>query len=570
MTATLPAVGAMWRRVSAAAVRLRRLVGRQRLDGRMAEPTATLIGHLLRFWWAAAVARLVQVRPLTTRPIRLCPDVPPPGTWRRWRTTGSIDRPVGELAHQLADEVIAVLTDAGVDPILVDHAHHIHLAVPAESRGVALGSLEQLGPHGAWYLRWRRGHRWRLHPVGSRRSMRARHAESWRVFRCVELGTELAAGAHEAVEVSFWAVGAEGRRERLGVRGLERYEPDSPPTVETIDRHRYRGSAAFPVERALGRVREPIDVVYTWVDGDDPGWRTEFERWRGIERPDDRRDHAAHAARYTSHDELRYSLRSLWMYADWVRHVYVVTADQQPDWLRPDQRLTVVSHRDILPAAALPTFNSHAIESRLHHVPGLAEQFLYFNDDMFLGRPVRPEQFFTPNGLARFFESGARVPTSPDGSALAVDTAARRGRAMLEAEYGVTVSHKLHHAPYALRRSVMEEIESRFAETVTATTHSRFRHPDDLSVPSAFAHHYAFLTGRSVHGELHVGYENLGGRRLALFLERTRLGRDFDVFCLNETERWETDPVRTGERVHQFLDSYFPVPSPWELSSTLP
>ena len=44
-----------------------------------------------------------------------------------------------------------------------------------------------------------------------------------------------------------------------------------------------------------------------------------------------------------------------------------------------------------LPADALPTFSSHAIESRLHHVPDLAEHFLYSNDDMFFGRPVDPE-----------------------------------------------------------------------------------------------------------------------------------------------------------------------------------
>ena len=91
--------------------------------------------------------------------------------------------------------------------------------------------------------------------------------------------------------------------------------------------------------------------------------------------------------------------------------------------------------RDILPADALPTFNSHAIEASLHHIDGLAEHFVYFNDDMFVGRPLRPEPFFTPNGLARVFQSGAcarrRRRRHP-----AVDTAARRGRELLIERFG--------------------------------------------------------------------------------------------------------------------------------------
>ena len=38
----------------------------------------------------------------------------------------------------------------------------------------------------------------------------------------------------------------------------------------------------------------------------------------------------------------------------------------------------------------LPTHNSHAVESQLHHIPGIAEHFLYSNDDMFFGRPLQP------------------------------------------------------------------------------------------------------------------------------------------------------------------------------------
>jgi hypothetical protein len=43
----------------------------------------------------------------------------------------------------------------------------------------------------------------------------------------------------------------------------------------------------------------------------------------------------------------------------------------------------------------LPTFSSPAIESHLHRIPGLADNFLYLNDDVMLGRPIFPDDFYT-------------------------------------------------------------------------------------------------------------------------------------------------------------------------------
>ena len=78
------------------------------------------------------------------------------------------------------------------------------------------------------------------------------------------------------------------------------------------------------------------------------------------------------AGRYRDNGELRHSLRSLWFGCDWVRKIFVVTADQVPAWLdMDDPRIELVSHRDILPESCLPTFNSHAIEAALHRIDGL-------------------------------------------------------------------------------------------------------------------------------------------------------------------------------------------------------
>ncbi len=113
---------------------------------------------------------------------------------------------------------------------------------------------------------------------------------------------------------------------------------------------------------------EPIDIVYTWVDSADVRWRQTYRRYKeqvpceGIDASS--RD----LARYTSRDELKYSLRSLELNIPWVRKIFIVTADQVPTWLNTDHpKIQVVSHQEIFenPSECLPTFNSHAIESQI-------------------------------------------------------------------------------------------------------------------------------------------------------------------------------------------------------------
>src|SRR5690606_15733516 len=209
-------------------------------------------------------------------------------------------------------------------------------------------------------------------------------------------------------------------------------------------------------------VRFDVDVVYTWVDGDDRAWQA-----RRADRLQGRTGAAtteasSGAARYRSRDELLWSLRSLHLFAPWVRRIHLVTDGQAPAWLDVDHDLiSLVDHRDIFPAEALPTFNSHAIESRLHHVRGLAEHFLYVNDDVMLGRAARPEHFFSPSGLFASFEA-ARPVGLPGSDDVAYLQAARNNQRLLTETFGVHLTHTMVHSPHPMRRSVLEEIAERF------------------------------------------------------------------------------------------------------------
>ena len=60
---------------------------------------------------------------------------------------------------------------------------------------------------------------------------------------------------------------------------------------------------------------------------------------------------ASGRARYADRGELRYSMRSLHLFAPWVRRIHLVTAGQVPDWLDADHpRVNLVDHRDLFPA----------------------------------------------------------------------------------------------------------------------------------------------------------------------------------------------------------------------------
>lgn len=140
--------------------------------------------------------------------------------------------------------------------------------------------------------------------------------------------------------------------------------------------------------------KDPIDVVVAWVDDEDPLWRADFDRHSGkATRFSDRG-----VNRYRDWGLLRYWFRGLEKYAPWVRRVHFVTCGHYPSWLNLDHpKLQLVRHTDYIPLKDLPTFNARPIEINFHRIKGLAEKFVYFNDDMFLINEAPRKIFFKGN-----------------------------------------------------------------------------------------------------------------------------------------------------------------------------
>src|SRR3954468_19884392 len=165
---------------------------------------------------------------------------------------------------------------------------------------------------------------------------------------------------------------------------------------------------------------EAIDVVDTWVDDAWPGYSDLLRQYAA-----DRHDLNPNRTR-DNLQVLKYSLRSVARFLPWARRIYLVTCRPQvPTWLNT-AAVRVVHHDEFMPREILPTFNSFAIVSNLHRLPGLARRFVYVEDDRLFGRRVGVEDFFDARGRVRVYEAlrgtprgGARLgDASPSNLAL--------------------------------------------------------------------------------------------------------------------------------------------------------
>lgn len=320
----------------------------------------------------------------------------------------------------------------------------------------------------------------------------------------------------------------------------------------------------------------PIDLVYMWVDGNDPDWQA-----KRLSYKDNKVNNIAEnasAARWRNNDELRYSLRSAEMYAPWINHIYIVTDNQRPAWLCENHpRVTIVDHRTIFPADALPVFSSSAIESCIYKIPELSEHFILGNDDTLFSAPTTPDVFFNTDGTPI-----VRVKHFNRKRNYAVGSYHRmvvRMQDMVHEQTGTLIKYSPHHGLDAYRKSIYEYcVTNLYADKWQATTYKRFRHEDDMH--RSFVDYYALATGRA---QLRLvrrfnRINTLGGALKAILTHRfasdSRIVsvymRNYDaimrehnplMICVNDNERATEADCR---RMKAFLEERYAVKSSFE------
>lgn len=271
-----------------------------------------------------------------------------------------------------------------------------------------------------------------------------------------------------------------------------------------------------------------VDFVVTWVDGNDPKWIAEKNKYSANAGSDKKSMNSKKAFREWG--TFKYWFRGVERFAPWVNKIYLVTYHQKPYWLNiNNKKLIMVDHYDFLNHSNLPVFSSNSIEVNLHRIEGLSEHFVCFNDDMYLTAPVTKNDFFDEKGFPKY--NTAINPIVPERNGTAnfqvndmeiINSYFTRNEIMkngkfLNVHQGIRnliktglYSHSKficgfyeNHLPYPLLKSTMQKLWKKEPEVLKNTSKNKFRSKTDVNI-------WLFKYWQIASGEYSIGNPKLG------------------------------------------------------------
>jgi len=290
---------------------------------------------------------------------------------------------------------------------------------------------------------------------------------------------------------------------------------------------------------------QTIDFVITWVDGNDKKWQKEKSQYEKIDNIENGLEFWNKSdSRYRDWELLKYWFRGVEKFAPWVNKIHFVTWGHIPDWLDvSNPKLNIVKHTDFIPHKYLPTFSSHTIELNLHRIEGLSEQFVYFNDDMFLLSSVSSELFFK-NGVPcdaaiinpiRMIQNGIRAEINDMYiinhffnkndvikknfcKFINIKYGKYLVRTLLMLPYPYFSGFYIQHLPTSFLKSTFESVWENVEKELNQTCINKFRKSTDVN--QWLMQYWQYVTGKFIPRKIHIG---------KMFEGMT----DIDVICNN-------------------------------------
>ena len=306
-----------------------------------------------------------------------------------------------------------------------------------------------------------------------------------------------------------------------------------------------------------------IDVVVTWVDGSDPAHQAKRRAaLTGRPAPD-----AVSETRFADRGEIATCLRSILRFAPFVRRIHVLTDAQRPavlDRLDPE-RVVLVDHREAFAGyeAALPLFSGRGIETMLWRIPGLAERFVYLNDDMFLTRPAAPGDWFDHAGrpvlrgeMRAVWPVAAKMRLRQALARLPGRSEPRPGYRASQALAAERLGHRrflyVDHHPHPLRRGTFADLFAARPDVLRENIAHRFRSARQVN-PAALANQAEIAAGTPVVGPsppvARIAHGAVSNGRA---LDDIAAGRVASA-CVQSLDRLDPDDVRALDEVTRTL-----------------
>ena len=293
----------------------------------------------------------------------------------------------------------------------------------------------------------------------------------------------------------------------------------------------------------------PIDVVYTW---------------KGPEMSDD--------VRTSNNNELQYSLRSIDLYAPWVNKIYILMNQPKkyPRWMKANNKIVIVDHTETFPSPKyLPNTNSNAIETTIVNIKGLSEHYIYFNDDIFLGKNIKYTDFFTFDGKAivdKYAMETNQILKDPNYNVLGI-------------EYPAT-GHRMHkHVPIPQIKSLVMEFNDKYSDYIEWIRMTKTRNmrgfdickKNGLNTPCQQIHYpiakYMHSKGRAILKDnddtSRVKYVINSSVTLLEDLQEVILLRP-QIFCINDTEVDPNKRLEMQRNMLVFFNTYYPSKASFE------
>ena len=327
----------------------------------------------------------------------------------------------------------------------------------------------------------------------------------------------------------------------------------------------------------------PIDAVVLWVDGSDPEWLAVRNQYRPAASTD------SSSARYREWGLFQYWFRSIEKYAPWLRTIHLVTFGHLPPWLNTAHpKLHIVNHKDYIPKEYLPTFNANPIELNIHRIPGLAEHFIYFNDDMYLTKPTTPEDFFVDGlpvdtavlGMVHNADTVSFMPyINLNGLGCINEVFSKKATIKAHPgkwfnwKYGADMLHNLYFLPGSLVagfkdyhrcmpfcRSTLEQVWEAFPKQLDSTCRNRFRSREDVN--QYFFRFWRLMKNEFVPGRPKSAYLTIGSDSFET-IQAALLSGKYQTVCVNDDPS-SCDFDTEQKRMAALFESKYPEKSSFE------
>jgi hypothetical protein len=307
-------------------------------------------------------------------------------------------------------------------------------------------------------------------------------------------------------------------------------------------------------------MKNNIDIVYTWVDGSDQKWLTKKRNLQNklFQNNSQLEAFSTVNGRFRDNQELKYSLRALDTFFPEHGNIFIVTDHQFPSYLK-SEKINIIFHDQIM--NYLPTFSSKKIESNLFKIPNISEQFLYFNDDVFLGPKFSLEDYYSFDTPFILYEEFNQF-SEQESHINAIDVSKK----FLLEKYPqhIFLQQAMSHSPKFVSKSLFQQFIDEFPDIYQLCQKEIFRENHIPSLLSDSFYRWLELKNLGLKKNLPSKYYQTKTKiKEQKILQLVKDFSDLHYFCINDTSD-DDDNDYNFIILKEILEFLFPKKSRYE------